>query len=1051
MGKARCGVLGRVLLALLLTVPAASSLGAGAVPVPSAAQAPDLLLALEVSAPAQRAQRAWLDGWARELGARGDLRVGDRVLLERWMTIGLEASDRMAELRRRAVEGGRSHLVFARVVRSGASHTVDVRVVATDSSQMLSHLVYEAERKEGVVRALGRALEGVRTALLPAPPAPSDRIFARPAFGPEGPLEPDSEPESENGEASAAPRLSRAGPESPDVSAAPPPAPSSSPAVVAQIRVEGNRRVDADAIRAVVGTRVGGPLSRARVAEDVHRIYELGFFHNVQVGASASPEGAIVTYLVEENPIIRQVSVSGNENVGADDLKEQLTLTVGSTIDYPLLRENEARIEAFYKAQGFHRVEVQHRIDPLGEGAVAVDFAILEGQKLRLRRIEFRGNDHLDDDELRKGLQTRAWSWKSLVTHYWDHSGVYAEPLFFQDLDRIQRRYMDEGYIRVRVGEPEVEITDDGLVVVVPITEGPRYSVGEVDLTGDESMDQEELRAQIELSPGEFFSRARMTGDVERLRGYYSDRGFFSARVIPRTRVDEDDRTVACLFEVDKGELYFVDRIEVHGNTRTRDHVIRRELGLVEGELYSARALERSRARVRRLGFFEEVDLQTQVLEDENLVGVDVDVVERPTGSFSFGAGFGSTDGFLVNASVSQENLFGSGYGLVANVDLGTQNKNLFLRFTDPYFMGSMASLSGTLQTSKREFLDFDQEIMGFSFNVGYPLDEGETRAGSGYTFSQREITGIEEFQASSMLQREEFQGSTSTSMLSLSLLRDTRDDIRFPKQGQISGVGIEFAGVGGLTSFLRLEGRTTWFLPVRRWLGFESTFVVNSRIGWAVPLNSLSDFDLPECLSLDCQKLLASSNGQLQALTNIDTDLKLPLSERYFLGGLGAFQLRGFKQRSVGPRRTILNRFDVAGTNEVLFRPSNRVSVLGSDGCIDGTNGCNDITDKDIDDFENLDLTDVIGGNKMFLLNFELQFPISEELGLMGLIFLDMGNAFAENESINPADFRFGTGAGVQWFSPFGPIMVQLGFPLDRLEDEDGSVFEFSMGGSRF
>jgi outer membrane protein assembly factor BamA len=238
----------------------------------------------------------------------------------------------------------------------------------------------------------------------------------------------------------------------------------------------------------------------------------------------------------------------------------------------------------------------------------------------------------------------------------------------------------------------------------------------------------------------------------------------------------------------------------------------------------------------------------------------------------------------------------------------------------------------------------------------------------------------------------------------------------------------------------------------MKRWLGFDSTFVINSRAGWAIPFNDISDFDLPGCSSIggafSCQAFLADptvDETQIQPLTNIDTDLELPISERYFLGGVGPFQVRGFRQRSLGPRRSILNQTRTGVGDETLFFPSNR-DLNGA--CPIGV-VCNDLSDTDIDDFEDLDLADVIGGNKFFLLNLELQFPLSEDLGLMGLVFLDMGNAFAEDESINPADFRFGTGGGVQWFSPFGPILVQLGLPLDRLEDEDSSVFEFSLGGS--
>jgi outer membrane protein assembly factor BamA len=224
------------------------------------------------------------------------------------------------------------------------------------------------------------------------------------------------------------------------------------------------------------------------------------------------------------------------------------------------------------------------------------------------------------------------------------------------------------------------------------------------------------------------------------------------------------------------------------------------------------------------------------------------------------------------------------------------------------------------------------------------------------------------------------------------------------------------------------------------------------------VPFNSVDDFDLPPCSSADCQAFLATS-PEFSALEDIDDDLELPLTERYFLGGLGAFQVRGFKQRSLGPRRTILtqapNVFDSGGLPDSFSNPRDRAFIsAGRDAtgaCIRPGGKCNNLTDTDPSDFEDLDLTDVIGGNKMLLLNLELEFPISTDLGLKGFVFLDMGNAFAENESINPGDLRYGTGAGVHWFSPFGPITLVLGIPLDPLEDEDASVFEFSMGGSNF
>lgn len=824
--------------------------------------------------------------------------------------------------------------------------------------------------------------------------------------------------------------------------------------VVQQLDVVGNRRIEADAIRAVVGTKVGEPLNGARLAEDVRRIYGLGFFHDVRVEVAAAPDGAaIVTYFVDENPVIKQVSITGNEELGSEDIKEKLTITVGSTVDYPLLLENASRIETQYQAKGYYLAKVKYVLEPMGEGAVGVNFDVTEGKKLRLIGIDFVGNEALSDSQLEKVMETKVWTFTSYVSQLWDKSGLYAEPIFYQDLDKIQRLYMDDGYIRVAIGQPSVDVSQKGIIVTVDINEGPQFLVGTVDILGDETMDREQLFALVELEPGKVFSRSTLSGDVDRLRGYYADRGFFDAAVNPITNVDPEKKEIATSFEVKKGELYFVEGIDVNGNTRTADTVVRRELSIGEGELYSAAALAKSKQRVQRLGYFEEVEVQAKPTDVPNRVAMSVDVVERPTGSFSFGAGVGSVDGFIVSGSVRQDNLFGTGRSLSAGADLGSINRSYYVRFVEPFAFGTVGSVSVTVQSSRSEYVDFEEEQTGFSLSYGYPLDEGETFVNGGYAFASRSISGIEQFQAASLLEREEFQGETTTSLVSLNLRRDTRDDLRFPKSGNVTGVAVEVAGLGGFSKFLRLEARTTQFVPLKEWLPFEATFVFNSRVGYVLPWNTIGDYDLPGCGASTC----FTGVNEIRFLTEIDTDLKLPLTERYFLGGLGAFQVRGFKQRSLGPRRTILDTRQVQG-GSILFTPYGRSfgpvidqgQPTPAGECKPGYS-CNEIEDREIDDFDNLDATDVIGGNSMALVNLELQFPISEEMGLSGLVFLDMGNAFAENDMINPADFRFGTGAGIQWFSPFGPIMVVIGFPLDPYEDEDGSVFEFSLGGQSY
>ena len=241
---------------------------------------------------------------------------------------------------------------------------------------------------------------------------------------------------------------------------------------------------------------------------------------------------------------------------------------------------------------------------------------------------------------------------------------------------------------------------------------------------------------------------------------------------------------------------------------------MRRELSIDEGDMYSAAMVANSKARVQRLGYFEEVDISAKPADQPHRVSMSVDVVEKPTGSFSFGAGFGSVDGFIVSGSVRQDNLFGTGRSLSAGVDLGSINKSFYLRFVEPYVLGTAANLALTGQSATSEYPDFDESLQGASATISYPLDENYTFVSTGYSFANREVTGFEDFQAASLLEREEFQGTTSSSMVTFALRRDTRDDVRFPKSGSVSGLAVEFAGLGGFSKFLRIEGPHHPVLP---------------------------------------------------------------------------------------------------------------------------------------------------------------------------------------------------------------------------------------------
>ena len=826
---------------------------------------------------------------------------------------------------------------------------------------------------------------------------------------------------------------------------------------VAEVQVRGNRRIEANAIRARITTQPGDSFNRVRVAEDVREIYSLGFFRNVRVLSEESIDGRVLIFEVEENPVVRQVSITGNENIDGEKIRDSLTLTTGSTLDYPLLYENRERIGALYRAEGYYLAQVRYAIEELPRDAVAIHFEVVENEKLRLRSVEFEGNEHFTDKELASGLHTKRWRWWSRVTRFVDQSGTYREPVFIQDLQSVQKKYLDAGFLHVEMDQPEVRALEKGLVVRVSIIEGDRFSVGKVDVAGDETVDLEALQERLHLKEGETFNRSFLTDDVERLERHYTNRGFYFARVSPRTLIDGEELRVDVTFEVDKGPLYFIREIDIAGNTTTVDPVVRREMRLVEGQLYSARAIAISRARIHGLGFFEEVNFEPQQTDYPDQLDLDVKVVEKPTGSLSFGAGFSSQDSFVVNGSLSQSNLFGRGYGGSVSLDIGGETSRFYISFVDPYFLGSSFSLSSTLFNTDLSYEDFDQKQSGVEFQLGHFLDEThQTRGSLRYSYASREVDEDTNVLASSVLLRQLLQGAESTSLVGVRLSKETLNDRVAPTSGRILGASVEIAGLGGFSKFARFEGRWTGFFRppgwLPRWFPFRdrSTFILGARFGYVVPFNDISDYDVSD--------LNFPSDSEVQGLSDIDTDLTLPLTERYFLGGIGTFQLRGFKARSVGPRRAILKEGPGDAYSPVGMGPGPdgkfvcRDSEDDFDFAGNRNDDCNSLFDEDNDDFDDLDETDVIGGSKFFSATVEYRFPISESLGLMGIVFLDMGNAFTEKESIfDVGNWRYGTGVGAQWFSPFGPLQAFVGFPIDGLEVEDSPVFEFSVGGASF
>ena len=1027
------------------------------------------------------------------LEASGEVRVLDASVTPAGLAETAEAQAGDAALRRLATDVGADYIVTGSVTELAGRYSLDVRVTPAAVALRGHTLVLTAERDEELLTRVNEVSDGLLAHVVDAAPAVvaavelvgadagDAALLAGLATKKGAPFDPATVRDDlaklrqDTSVGSASAETAR-GPEGVTVRFKIVRAERLLAGVgekqatdrVASVTVRGNRRIEANAILARVGTRVGARYSAAQIARDVREVHALGFFRNVRIFSEQTPEGRRVIVDVEESPVVRQISISGNESIESEKIRDILTLTTGATLDNPLLYENRERIAALYRSEGYYLAEVAYGIEPIGEASVSINFEVDEGEKLKLRSIDFVGNERFSDRELRAGFNTRIWRFWSLATSWFDRSGTYSEPLFVQDLRSVEKLYTDAGYLRVEVGEPVVVANEDGLTVTVPVKEGQRFRVGKLEIKGDETVDLAVLHELLELREGDIFNRSFLTEDVSRLTEYYADRGFYFANVTPLSNLSAATEVVDVTFQVRKGPLYFIRNIDVSGNTLTVDEVVRREVPIVEGQLYSQRAVLLARGRVERLGFFEEVDMRMEPTDEPEQLDMNLSVVERPTGSFSFGAGYSSQDGIVGTGALSQANLFGRGYNAQLSADVGGQTQRFYLSLQDPYVLGSQFSLGATVFHTQLRFEDFDQSQTGAEVVLGHALSEdARTRGLLRYSFASRKIDEQTNTLAAGVILRELVAGAITSSLGGISVFSDTRNDRLSPTEGYQLGGTVEYSGLGFFSQFARFEGRAAWYLGAPNWLFERSTFVVGTRFGWALPFNSIGDYDLPSVAAVP------TADRNILPLDQIDTNLKLPLSERYFLGGLGEYQLRGFEARSVGPRRAILyqdpisGRYLPAGRRRALVLadfPEVETTEFDEDAvlstrCSDlpevggNNNGrCNDIGDRKIRDFEDLKETDVIGGNKFITSTFEYRFPISDTIGLQGVAFFDTGNAFAEDENLfDVTEWRYGTGAGVQWFSPFGPLAVVIGFPLDRLSVEDFPVFEFSVGGQGF
>jgi outer membrane protein insertion porin family len=640
----------------------------------------------------------------------------------------------------------------------------------------------------------------------------------------------------------------------------------SASSLVQEVSVKGNRRSDTDAILQNIETRKGERLDPATVSSDIKAIYGMGFFEDVQVDTTESPAGRRVVFVVKEKPAIRNIKFSGNSTITEEKIKEAIDLKPYTIIQEKTLQENVEKIKALYAEKGYSGMDVVASVEPVSEQAADVTFEITEGEKVRIKTIEFLGNEAFSDKELEDLMETSEkkspWipSWRTIVALFKGDAAVLKWDALERDLGRISAYYHNQGYVDAKVGHPDVRRQDAWLFISIPVEEGDRYGVGNVDIEEDLFKDKQALLAKLQTPNQEVFNQEMLRQDILKLTDLYADEGYAYADVTPKITKDPAEKLVNIVLSVNRGPKVTFDRIEIVGNTRTRDKVIRRELRVNELEPFSASGLRKSRQRLGRLGYFEDINMAPTKGGDEDRMNLEVQVKERPTGTFSIGAGYSSVDKLILMGEISQRNLLGRGQILNFRGIIGSTTNRYSMSFTEPYFRDTNVSLGFELYNWEREYDDYTKESTGGAVNAGYPLTDDLSLFMS-TRMDNTVLSDVSEYASSIIKDSEDI---TSTRAVSVGLNYDTRDDFYFPTTGWQNTVSVEYAGgpLGGDSAYVKLQGVAGYYYPI-----------------W--------------------KQLIGHARGGLGYVTE-GSDGKLPVYERFFLGGIDS--IRGYKYGRVSP-----------------------------------------------------------------------------------------------------------------------------------------------------
>ncbi|WP_024334551.1 outer membrane protein assembly factor BamA [Desulfotignum balticum] len=577
--------------------------------------------------------------------------------------------------------------------------------------------------------------------------------------------------------------------------------------IISTISVTGNRRVDSDAILRIISTSPGDIMNQEKLSKDLEQVYKMGFFDDVVIEKKDLDQGIEIVFNVTEKPSVRNIKFSQNRVYKEDELAAVVDTSTGSILNVYKINSDVEKIKRLYTEKNYHNCTVTYEITPLKNNQADIVFVIDEGEKIRIESIVFEGNTHFKDKKLKKTIQTREKGFWSFITS----SGDLDESELTNDVLRIESLYKNNGFINVKLSDPQIDMGEESIAIRFKIDEGEQYKTGNVDITGDILTSKTDLFDKLLVKESDLYNRELIRKDMLGLSDLYSNQGYANVKVSPLVKTDDASHQVHITYKIDQGEPVYFNRILISGNEKTRDKVIRREMAVEEQGKFSMSGIQRSYRNLSYRDYFQSVEINPVQTDVPNQRDLEVKVEEKPTGNFSFGGGFSTDDGPFGQVSLEERNLFGRGQNLKILGRISGETGLYDLGFTEPWIFDMPVSAGFNIYKLEREFEYYERNAIGLTLRSAYRQLWDYTTIGVELNFEDFEVEQAEKTYTNVT------EGDFFTASIKPYISYDSRNHYFLPTEGVFSKVSAQYAGefMGGDIDYTRYVAEGGFWMPL--------------------------------------------------------------------------------------------------------------------------------------------------------------------------------------------------------------------------------------------